>query len=282
MSTEYIFDIENLHCAYGRNPGLEKRVLNIVHLAIPKGKIVFFVGPSGIGKSTILEVLGLMNDTVVSADKFLYKQQDMRGVWTSWNDNQKSDFRNKEFSFIFQDNNLMPNFSAFENVIITAMFQGKTQNQCLTEIKDIFDQLGLPIEQDRSIQEFSGGQRQRLAFARAILPDFEVLFGDEPTGNLDRKNAEDVLKILQNKVHERNVTAIIVSHDMRLAAEYADMIIQIRQKTANLPDGKQRTYGLIDDNSLFYKKNDRWYDSTNLLDTAEMIKNLEKSLEQNE
>ncbi len=273
-----IFVIENLKCAYSKNDSLEKRVLDIEYLHIPKGKMVFFVGPSGIGKSTILEILGFMNDTIVSVDKFHYKGQDVSKAWQEWNDDQISDFRNKQFSFIFQDNNLMPNFTAYENVMITAMFQGKDRTTSMKETQDILQLLDVPYLEDRSIHHYSGGQRQRLAFARAILPDFEVLFGDEPTGNLDKGSAENVTRILQNKVHERNVTAIIVSHDMRLAEKYADMIVQIQRKERNI-DGTIDYYGCINENGIFYKDANGWYDAGyNRFSDAEFLKILEGAL----
>ena len=272
-----IFEIENLKCAYNKRPELEHRVLDIEHLRIPKGEMVFFVGPSGIGKSTILEVLGLMNDTVVSVDRFTYDGRDISKVWTNWSDDEISEFRNTEFSFIFQDNNLMPNFTAYENVMITAMFQGKGKKEAYVETKQILKDLNVPYEHDRSIRHYSGGQRQRLSFARAILPDFNVLFGDEPTGNLDKGSAENVTRILQAKVHERNVTAIIVSHDMRLAEKYADMIVQIQRKE-RVVDGRSDYYGCINANGIFHKDECGWYDQNRRYSDVEFLKKLEDAL----
>lgn len=274
---DIIFEIENLKCAYAKRPELKNRVLDIEYLAIPKGKMVFFVGPSGIGKSTILEVLGFMNDTIVSVDKFKYNGQDVSDAWTQWSDDEISDFRNKEFSFIFQDNNLMPNFTAYENVMITAMFQGKVKEDAYAETKQVLESLNVPAEQDRSIRHYSGGQRQRLAFARAILPNFNVLFGDEPTGNLDKGSAENVTRILQSKVHERNVTAVIVSHDMRLAEKYADMIVQIQRRERNV-DQKIDYYGIINDSGVFYKDENGWYGSNQRYSQDEFLKKLEGAL----
>lgn len=280
--SEYIFEIENLKCAYSKNPDIEHRVLDIERLCIPKGKMVFFVGPSGIGKSTILEVLGFMNDTMVSVDKFQYKDKDVSNIWSVWSDEEQSEFRNKEFSFIFQDNNLMPNFSAYENVMITAMFQGKEWANAEKETRDILELLNVPADEDRSIRHYSGGQRQRLAFARAILPDFAVLFGDEPTGNLDKGSAENVMRILQNKVHERGVTAIIVSHDMRLAEKYADMIVQIQRKPRGVEVAAQsdvsKYYGCINDKAIYYKGDDGWRDADAHYSDEQFLKKLEEAL----
>ncbi len=273
----FVFEIENLKCAYAKRPELKNRVLDIEYLAIPKGKMVFFVGPSGIGKSTILEVLGFMNDTIVSVDKFKYNGQDVSEAWSRWSDDEISEFRNKEFSFIFQDNNLMPNFTAYENVMITAMFQGKDKEDAYAETKQVLESLNVPAEQDRSIRHYSGGQRQRLAFARAILPNFNVLFGDEPTGNLDKGSAENVTRILQAKVHERNVTAVIVSHDMRLAEKYADMIVQIQRKE-RVVDAKTDYYGVINDSGVFHKDEDGWSGLSQRYSNDDFLKKLEGAL----
>lgn len=267
-----LFNLKDIDFAYNNQGADGKIVMHIDNLSIPDGKVVFFVGPSGSGKSTVLEVLGLMNNTVVNVDTFTYKGEDMRNVWSDWSDRKMSEFRNKEFSFIFQDNNLMPNFTALENVMVTAMFQNLNLKECHEEAKKIFAQLqlDLPFEEKRSIQQYSGGQRQRLAFARAMIPKFNVLFGDEPTGNLDRKTAEDAMTILQHRVHECNVGAIIVSHDMRLADIYADMIVQIHNDTNNI--------GLIDDDSIFVKNNSIWEGKHNSYKSSEFVKYLEDSL----
>lgn len=252
--SDFIFEISSLWCSYNGNA--DDSVLKIEGLNIPRCKIVFFVGPSGIGKSTILETLGLMTNTIVRVGMFKYKDVDLREAW-KWNDKRLSDFRKTEYSFIFQDNNLMPNFSAYENVMITAMLQGLSKEESLEVSEKIIaeimgdDAQRPPTKKEienRSISSFSGGQRQRLAFARAILPNFSVIFGDEPTGNLDSISAEKLMEMLLKKVHERKSTAIIVSHDLRLACKYADMIVRIRKSD----NGK---YGVIDDKSC-YVKND--------------------------
>jgi ABC-type lipoprotein export system ATPase subunit len=267
-----IFEIENLECAYSQKSGI---VLNIDRLYIPESQMIFVVGPSGIGKSTILEILGFMNNTIVSVKKFAYKGRDVSKAW-KWSDDELSEFRNQEFSFIFQDNNLMPNFSALENVMITAMFQGMDKVKAEKEAKEIMNLLDLPSLQDRSIRQYSGGQRQRLSFARAILPRFSVLFGDEPTGNLDEGSAENVMKILQDKVHERKVTAVIVSHDMRLATKYADMIIQIQKKEK---ENSLDYYGYIGQESIYIKECNEWKQDKNSFSQEEFLSKLERDLQ---
>lgn len=256
--SENIFEIKNLQCSYNRQDDIESVVLSIKELVIPRGQIVFFVGPSGIGKSTILETLGFMNNTIASVEELNYLGVSKKDAW-SLPDKAISEFRNSEFSFIFQQNNLMPNFTAYENVMTTALFQGTSFDEARKSTRKVLEQMQLPTD-DRPIFRYSGGQQQRLAFARAILPNFQVLFGDEPTGNLDSKSADNLMQVLTNIIHDKKTTAVIVSHDMHLATKYADVIVQIRKerKYPNNPND-ERCFGIIDNNSLYIKQNNIWH-----------------------
>ena len=247
-----LFNLQNTLCSYDG----QKVVLDIKKLVIPAGNIVFFVGPSGIGKSTILETLGMMNNTLLSSDVFEYKGQDMRSLWESKHQTKLTELRNNDFSFIFQQNNLMPNFSAHENAMTAALFQGMKISEAAKKLKEVFNRLDLPSD-DRPISEFSGGQQQRISFVRAILPKFSVLFGDEPTGNLDCNTAETLMQFISDEVHQNQTTAIIVSHDMHLATKYADRIIQIR-KVKSKEEIEEQEYGLIDSQSVFVKEEGYW------------------------
>lgn len=261
---EKLFDIQKLRCSYDKHyrEGLSRVVLEIEHLSIPRGKKIFIVGESGIGKSTILETLGMMNNTIVPGDstRFVFyetaeKELDLKSLWKE-RDKMLSDFRLKNYSFIFQSTNLMKNFTAYENIAFTRMLQGYSRFSCFQRTRKVLEELGLEhVEQTRMAQELSGGQQQRLAFARAILPDFSVLFGDEPTGNLDAENAVRVMEILTKKLNEHEgASAIIVSHDMHLAVSFADVIIKIRKSIRPKvhEDDEDIAYGIIDDNCVFY------------------------------
>ena len=263
----YIFDIKNLKCAY--QP--DKIVLDVKLLQIPFGKIVFVVGESGIGKSTILETLGLMNNTIVKDDETVLnycatpnsEKVNILELWAEKGDKRLSEFRLNNFSFIFQQTNLMRNFTAYENIAITRMLQGKSRADSITKTKEALFALGLnQIDFKREVFELSGGQQQRLAFARAIVPDFSVLFGDEPTGNLDPVTAEKVMTILKNQLKDENsnhidATAIIVSHSIELAVEFGDLIIKIHSVPRE--EDPERSYGLIDYKSIYEKRDGKWY-----------------------
>ena len=267
---EKLFEIKNLKCSYDKpfKEGLSKVVLHINDMVFPKGKKIFIVGESGIGKSTILEVLGLMNNTIVPCadSKFVFYGDDQTPIdliemWRRNKDKELSDFRKKHFNFIFQSTNLMRNFTAYENISITRMLQGFSQEESFDRASKVLEDLGLPhISKDRMAQELSGGQQQRLAFTRAIIPEFTVLFGDEPTGNLDGENAAKAMELLSNKLEEYNgSSAIIVSHDMHLAVTFGDVIIKISkvEHTRNSNDDEITFYGLINSDSAYYPSEDK-------------------------
>ena len=268
---EKLFEINNLRCSYDSHyrEGISKIVLKIHKLAIPRGKKVFIVGESGIGKSTILEVLGLMNNTIVpdKETSFVFygsdsKAIDVLSLWRRNSDAELSEIRREHFNFIFQSTNLMRNFTAYENVSITRMLQGYTEYSSFNRASKILEFLDLGhISKSRMTTELSGGQQQRLAFARAIIPDFTVLFGDEPTGNLDGDNAAKAMQLLSNKLQELpGSSAIIVSHDMHLAVTFADLVIKIakRENVKRENDDEVTYYGFIDKSCLYFSNGESW------------------------
>lgn len=263
---EKLFEISELQCSYDKREH-KKIVLDIRHLIIPKGKKVFIVGESGIGKSTILEVLGMMNNTIVpdNKSKFVFYDDEMPvdliGMWSRNNDSELSDFRRKHFNFIFQSTNLMRNFTAYENISITRMLQGYDRQSSFEKASRVLRDLGMShIDESRMAQELSGGQQQRLAFARAVIPDFTVLFGDEPTGNLDSDNAVNAMRLLSEKLEElKGSSAIIVTHDMHLATSFADIVIKIKKVSDALNSAGDdiSSHGMIDQDCEYTVSADR-------------------------
>lgn len=236
-----VFKIENLECAYSNG----KTVLHIEDLEIPKGKLVFVLGVSGIGKSTLIETLGLMNNTIKNADtcKIVFSNQDTNDnigdIWKKDN-SYISQFRRKHFSFIFQNTNLMPNFTAGENMAVRMLLEGESIADSKDRVMHFMDKLDLDRSLfDRNIYELSGGQRQRLAFVRAIASDFGVLFGDEPTGNLDKNTSHKLMFTLKEILEDLNGSGLIVSHDIPLALNFADIILLLsRNDAVNDPVGR--------------------------------------------
>lgn len=284
------FLLENIHCSYSKHPSASSKVvLEVERMALPRGEKVFIVGESGIGKSTVLELLGLMNNTIVptAGMKFLFFDEqeqpvDLLALWQHNDDKELSAFRLKHFSFIFQSTNLMQNFTAFENIALTRMLQGYSEEESFAKAKDVLRDLGLGhIGVDRMAHELSGGQQQRLTFARAILPDFSVLFGDEPTGNLDSENAVKAMELLSERLGAyQGSSAIIVSHDMHLATTFADRIILIRRHRRAERDehGEYGYYGAIDETSVFLPDTARsiWSNGTESYDSRDFETYLRK------
>jgi ABC-type lipoprotein export system ATPase subunit len=224
--SQVIYEIKKVVCSYdGINP-----VLKIDHLEIIGGQLVVMVGKSGAGKSTILETLGLMNNTIVEGEIIfkprLDKHYSLSGLWNE--ERLLSEVRNSHMSFIFQHTNLMHNFTVYENACIPQLIQGETMENAVMKVEKAMEQVGLKeIKPDDNVTELSGGQRQRLAFVRAITPEFTVLFGDEPTGNLDENNSIELMKVVKKVLVESNRTSIIVSHNIELSLAFADQIIMM-------------------------------------------------------
>ena len=286
-----LFEIQNLRCSYDKNyrEGISKVVLEIRDLVLPRGKKIFIVGESGIGKSTILEVLGLMNNTIVEdgKSKFTFFNEDGSAIdllklWEQNSDDELSKFRLNHFNFIFQSTNLMRSFSSIENIALTRMLQGYSREESFAKAKSTLAELGLVnIDEKRMANELSGGQQQRLAFARAIVPDFTVLFGDEPTGNLDSDNAIKAMELLSNKLNSMSgSSAIIVSHDMHLSATFADIIIKIRkEERRNSANDEVTYYGVIDEQCIYTPSADKsvWSNGTDSYNVADFEQYLKKA-----
>lgn len=285
-----LFDIENLRCSYAHPfvEGVSHVVLDIRYLKLERGQRIFIVGESGIGKSTILETLGMMNNTIVpdSITRFNFydangREFDLCQLWQK-GDKALSKFRLKNYSFIFQSTNLMRNFTAYENVAYTRMLQGYSKADCFEKTRQVLSELGMEhVDSKRMPQELSGGQQQRLAFARAVLPDYTVLFGDEPTGNLDPENAMHLMEILEKRSgNGLDTTAIIVSHDMHLATTFANVIVKIKKATTSrsLTNPEVTTCGIIDESCLFYPNLERnkWLGGDICMETSEFEDYLRK------
>jgi putative ABC transport system ATP-binding protein len=255
-----LFEITDLVCAYSRG----RDVLKIEHLTIPANKLIVLIGISGSGKSTFLETIGLMNNTIKQGEVLFYpvsgqKSVSFKDLWRKENRDKISKIRRDFFSFIFQNTNLMPNFSAHENACLSQLIQGIPKETAMHQVRKTMLEMGLgSIEEWKSAVELSGGQRQRLAFVRAITPNFTVLFGDEPTGNLDEFNSRELMHKLRNNLISHHRSAIIVSHNIALSTEFADQLIIL----SNPADENSCT--TIPVQNIFNKSSDgQWFDHIN-------------------
>ena len=268
-----VYHIKDLACQYNAS---SEPVLQIEELNLYKGEIVFFVGASGVGKSTLLETLGLMNNTIdfQKSGEFWFEnnnsREDLRGIW-SRPEKDLSKFRQENLSFIFQSTNLFPNLSAFENVLLTQIVEGKSYDEAAQNAKSMIYRL-FPNQRDRdeivedgkAIMELSGGQRQRLAFVRAAISRYAILLADEPTGNLDWWNAKNLIEILVDKVKSEDGVTVIVTHDIDLATEYGDRIVLIRKEFRD-PRDESSSYGVLNSKGIFTRDQDTWKDHKDTL-----------------
>lgn len=227
----YLFQLEKVSCAYGSKGPV---VLFIDELKIEQGKLVFLLGASGCGKSTLLETLGLMNNTVRSGELIFSPTLNQQFLYSSlWENDDKitiANLRRNHFNFIFQNTNLMENFTAYENVCLSEMIKkSKNLDQVLEGVNSLMNRVGLPeseVDMQTLAMNLSGGQRQRLAFVRALNSSSKVLLCDEPTGNLDEANANELFEVIRENL-KNDLTAIVVSHDINLAVKHADVIVLI-------------------------------------------------------
>jgi lipoprotein-releasing system ATP-binding protein len=190
------------------------QVLKGVYLHIKKGEIVSIVGASGAGKTTLLQILGTLDKPSVESETTLYiNGEDLLNK----NDKMLSKFRNQHLGFIFQFHQLLPEFTALENVCIPAFIAGKDKSETEKEAKRLLDYLGLSHRMEHKPNALSGGEQQRVAVARALINKPLVIFADEPSGNLDTASAENLHQLFFKLREEFGQTFVIVTHNEELA-----------------------------------------------------------------
>jgi putative ABC transport system ATP-binding protein len=177
------------------------------------------MGPSGSGKSTLMNIIGCL-DTPTSGTYILNSKDASKLV-----DNQLAEIRNKEIGFVFQTFNLLPRYSALENVMLPLVYAGIPKNERITRAKAALESVGLADRMEHKPNELSGGQRQRVSVARAMINNPAIILADEPTGNLDSKTSIDIMTLF-NDIHHRGNTIILVTHEESIA-KYAHRIIRL-------------------------------------------------------
>lgn len=196
------------------------QALNGISLDIYPNEFVAIVGTSGSGKSTMLNLIaGLEKPT---AGKIFVKERPVHKM----SEDDLVDFRRKHVGFIFQKFNLMDTLTAFENAAFPLMLRGISEKERTAAAKEILSVLGLREHLEHYPDELSGGQQQRVSIARAIITHPQIIFADEPTGNLDSRTAEQIADILKKIVHQEGATLLMVTHDIE-KAKYADRIIRL-------------------------------------------------------
>ena len=208
--------LHDIHKSFG-----SLQVLKGIDLTINQGEIVSIVGPSGAGKTTLLQIIGTLDRA--DSGRVLFDGVDV----SLYNEKQLSAFRNEHIGFVFQFHQLLPEFSAVENVMMPALIKGDSMADARRRAMEMLDFLGLTDRADHKPAELSGGEKQRVAVARALVNRPQVILADEPSGSLDTQNKEELHRLFFDLRRDLGQTFIIVTHDESLAAT-TDRTIHLR------------------------------------------------------
>ena len=208
-----------------KNGKLSLEVLKGLNLSVKEGEYVALMGPSGSGKSTFLNILGCLDNLTTGT-------YTLDGIDVSnMPENDLSTVRNEKIGFVFQAYNLLPKLTAIENVELPAMYKGVDRKTRHAKAKKALEMVGLGERINHRPVEMSGGQKQRVAIARALINDPKIIFADEPTGNLDSKSGEEILRIFK-ELNDNGVTILMVTHEEDVA-EHTKRIIRLRDGVIN-------------------------------------------------
>ena len=202
-----MIELDNITRSFG-----SLQVLKGISLSIDRGEIVSITGPSGAGKTTLLQIMGSLDKP--DGGKVIYDGQDI----TKMSEKEISAFRNRHIGFVFQFHQLLPEFTALENISIPMLIAGQGMRQANARAKELLELLGLADRADHKPSELSGGEKQRIAVARALANQPDVILADEPSGSLDTKNKEELHKLFFSLRDQLGQTFVIVTHDESLAA----------------------------------------------------------------
>ena len=202
-----------INIAKDYNDGIRNdlHVLNDISFTLDRAETCAIVGTSGSGKTTLLNIMGGLDNP--TSGQVLLNDMDVHKL----SEKKRCTVRNEHFGFIYQFHHLLPEFTALENVAMPLLIKGGSVEQAIQEAEKVLDEVGLKKRINHKPSELSGGERQRAAIARALIHRPDCIFADEPTGNLDRKNAEQAIDLITNLNKEYSTSLIIVTHDLNIA-----------------------------------------------------------------
>ena len=223
-----ILEIKKINKNFRHRNGLIQIFKNVT-LNIKKGELVALVGPSGSGKSTLLNIISLID--VPTSGQIIFKNKDMKNL----NEKNKDEIRKKHISMIFQDNNLLADFTALENVLLPLIIRDEKIKVSRKKAEKILADFNLNNRQNHYPEELSGGEQQRVAIARALISETDLILADEPTGNLDHKTSEEIFSYFL-KLKKINKSIIYATHNRELAnkADYKLSILNGNIKRVNV------------------------------------------------
>jgi putative ABC transport system ATP-binding protein len=220
MTEKSLIKLENVWKIYQLGK-IELEILKGINLEIAPGNFVVILGPSGSGKSTLLHIIGLLDTP--NKGKVFFRDQDISKL----SEDELAQIRGRKIGFIFQQFNLLQNLTALENVMIPMIFQGISEKERINRAKFLLESVGLKERITHRPFELSGGEQQRIAIARSLANNPEVIVADEPTGNLDSSTGQKIMETLINLHEKEQKTMIVVTHDPTIA-DYSEQIINIK------------------------------------------------------
>jgi len=222
MNKDLVIQATNIKKSYFSAKGIYTSVLSQLDLNIVKGKMTAIMGPSGVGKSTLLHLLGSLDKPEGGTIRLFDGKKEIE--YNRVSRDELALVRNKRIGFVFQFSHLLPEFSALENVMIPALIANESKSKAEKKALELLRMVEVEHRAKHKPKELSGGEQQRIAIARAIINQPVLVLADEPTGNLDSKNANAVLKLLNTLKAEQNMTIVIATHSKEIA-DLADRIL---------------------------------------------------------
>jgi lipoprotein-releasing system ATP-binding protein len=220
-----IITATNINKSFSINKTQTNRVLHNISIGIEKGKITALIGASGVGKSTLLYILGTLENT--DTGEIILEINENKFQYSKCNDKEISKIRNKHIGFVFQFHHLLPEFTAFENIIVPGLIMGKNKTELEKKATELMKKFSLVNIKNQKPSELSGGEQQRTAIARALINEPEIIFADEPTGNLDSANTNNVIQLIKQVNSELKTTFLIATHNEQIAS-VSDKIIKMK------------------------------------------------------